>query len=141
MNGNEADLGADPAELADDTPVASTAKMRDVEVQRRRRLALLALLAVTAGALVVRGYPLWRVAIAIGCAYLILSIGFAVIGSFARPVPEPPPPGELRRVKLTYRCSSCGAELRMQRANDAVPDPPRHCADEMELITDLNDVY
>ena len=32
------------------------------------------------------------------------------------PVPEPPDPGELRKVKLVYRCSVCGTEVRMTAA-------------------------
>ena len=43
-------------------------------------------------------------------------------------------------MKLTYRCSSCGTELRMTLANDEVPQAPRHCADEMELTTAIEDV-
>ena len=71
--------------------------------------------------------------------YLMFLMGFAVIGAFARPVPEPPPPGELRKVKLTYRCNECGSELRMTLANDEMPTPPRHCMDEMELIATRED--
>jgi dihydroxyacetone kinase-like predicted kinase len=52
----------------------------------------------------------------------------------ATPLPPPPPPGELRKVRLTFRCSICGTEVRMTVANDEVPDPPRHCQDEMELV-------
>ncbi len=81
------------------------------------------------------GQPTFRVLIAMALMYVILSGGFAVLGAFARPVPEAPPPGELRKVKLTYRCPTCGAELRMTLANDQIPQAPRHCADEMELTT------
>lgn len=86
------------------------------------------------------GFPVWRVLIAMAIMYLILIAGIAVLGAFARPVPEPPPPGELRRVKLTYRCSSCGAELRMTLASEQLPQPPRHCADEMDLLTPTDDL-
>lgn len=75
-----------------------------------------------------------NVVLALAAGYLIFKVGFAVLGSFARPVPEPPPPGEMRRVKLTYRCSLCGMELRVQAALSEDPDPPRHCMDEMELV-------
>lgn len=124
----------------DDVPVASTAKSRDLAVQGRRKLMLrwVALGAILA--LIATGLSPIRVVIAVGASYLLLGMGFTVIGSFARPVPEPPPPGELRRVKLTYRCPSCGAELRMSLANDQVPAPPRHCQDDMELTTDLNEL-
>ncbi len=67
-------------------------------------------------------------------------LGLRTIGAFARPVPAAPPPGELRRVKLTYRCEVCGTELRITRANDQVPEPPKHCSEPMVLTTDLDDI-
>lgn len=76
-----------------------------------------------------------KVVIACVAAYLILRVGLAVLRLLATPPPEPPPPGELRKVKLTYRCAVCGTELRMTLANDEVPEPPRHCMEEMELVT------
>ncbi len=75
-----------------------------------------------------------KVAIAIVAAVIIFRVGFSILRALATPPPEPPPPGELRKVKLTYRCGVCGAELRMTRANDEVPEPPRHCMEEMELV-------
>ncbi|MEZ5228367.1 MAG: hypothetical protein R2710_17350 [Acidimicrobiales bacterium] len=125
---------------ADDTPIQSSAAARDEQIQRRRRNVLfLAVVGLTAG-LIGFGLEPLRVVIAMVAFYLILRIGIAVLGAFARPIPEPPPPGELRRVKLVYRCSSCGAELRMTLANDQVPQPPRHCADEMDLLTSLDEL-
>ncbi len=90
-------------------------------------------------ALLAAGFKIWRVLLAVGLMYMILRAGFGIIGAFARPVPEPPPPGELRRVKLSYRCNECGAELRMTLANDEVPNPPRHCTEEMELTATRED--
>jgi hypothetical protein len=58
-----------------------------------------------------------------------------MLGALARPLPEPPPPGELRKVKLVYRCATCGTEVRMTAATEQMPAPPRHCMDEMELVT------
>jgi hypothetical protein len=75
-----------------------------------------------------------NVAIALAMGYVIFKVGFAVLGSMARPVPEPPPSGELRKVKVRYRCPSCGMELRVEQAADEDPMPPRHCMDEMELL-------
>jgi hypothetical protein len=71
---------------------------------------------------------------------VMFRIGFAMLGGLARPVPEPPPPGELRKVKITYRCSICGTEVRMTVANDQMPDPPRHCQDDMDLVTPVDDL-
>lgn len=81
-----------------------------------------------------------RAAIAVVIALLIMRVGIAVMRSFVRPVPEPPPPGELRKVKLLYRCSVCGTEVRMTAAVDQDPEPPRHCMDEMDLLTPAEDL-
>jgi hypothetical protein len=72
--------------------------------------------------------------LAVAAGYLIFKVGFAVLGSLSRPLPAPPPAGEMRRVKLTYRCAVCGMELRVQAALSEDPEPPRHCMDEMELV-------
>jgi hypothetical protein len=75
-----------------------------------------------------------RILVAIGAVYVIFRLGIGALKSFARPVPEPPPPGEMRRVKLRYRCSLCGMEIRIDRAITEDPEPPRHCMEEMELV-------
>ena len=64
----------------------------------------------------------------------IWKAGRAMLGGLVRPMPEPPPAGELRKVKIMFRCPICGTEVRMTVANDEVPQPPRHCMDEMELV-------
>jgi len=81
-----------------------------------------------------------RIVIALGVAVLFVRVGISMLGGMARPVPEPPPPGELRKVKLTYRCSVCGTEVRMTAAVDQDPEPPRHCMDEMDLLTPVDDL-
>jgi uncharacterized protein (DUF983 family) len=116
----------------DDNPVASTARSRDEAIQRRRHRVLVALVIVIAVGLAVAGFTLWRVAVSALAMYLLLRLGFAVLGAFARPIPDAPPAGELRRVKLKYRCNVCGTEIRMTLANDEVPEPPRHCTEDME---------
>jgi hypothetical protein len=69
-----------------------------------------------------------------------MKIGFTMLGGLAQPVPEPPPPGELRKVRIMYRCSVCGTEVRMTIANDEMPDPPRHCLEDMDLVTPVDDL-
>ena len=81
-----------------------------------------------------------KVLVAIVVAYVLLRIGFRILQGFTRPVAEPPPPGELRKVRLSYRCSICATEVRMTAANDEVPDPPRHCQEDMELVTPVDDL-
>jgi hypothetical protein len=78
------------------------------------------------------------VVVAVIAGWLILKAGFAVLSSLATPLPPPPPPGELRKVRLVYRCSLCGTEVRMTSANDEVPEPPRHCMEDMELVTSID---
>ena len=73
--------------------------------------------------------------VGIGGFLVIWKLGRAMLGGLVRPLPEPPPPGELRKVRIVYRCAVCGTEVRMTTANDEVPAPPRHCMDEMELVT------
>ena len=80
-----------------------------------------------------------RVLLALGVAVLLVRMGMAFLGGLARPVPEPPAAGELRKVRLTYRCSICGTEVRMTAANDEMPEPPRHCQEDMDLVTPVDD--
>ena len=75
-----------------------------------------------------------KILVALAVAMVLLRMGLAVLRTLATPLPEPPPVGELRKVKLQYRCSLCGTEVRMTVATDESPDPPRHCMDDMELI-------
>ena len=75
-----------------------------------------------------------KIVVAVAVALVLLRMGVAVLRMLASPLPEPPPPGELRKVKLQYRCSLCGTEVRMTVATDEQPDPPRHCMDDMELL-------
>jgi len=81
-----------------------------------------------------------KLIVAVAVGLLIWRVGRAMLGGLIRPIPEPPPPGELRKVKLTYRCAICGTEVRMTTANDQMPEPPRHCMDEMELVTPVDDL-
>jgi hypothetical protein len=97
--------------------------------------------------LVVAGVGAWlltrasppAVVVAVLVGWLIVKAGFAVLSSLATPLPPPPPAGELRRVRLVYRCSLCGTEVRMTSANDEVPEPPRHCMEDMDLVRSLDD--
>jgi len=77
---------------------------------------------------------LLKIIVAIGIAFLIIKIGIFILKSLATPPPEPPPSGELRKVKLLFRCEFCGAEVRMTTAAEENPDPPRHCMEDMELL-------
>lgn len=75
-----------------------------------------------------------RVLVAVGAALVMLRIGFALLRGLGAPPPEPPPSGELRKVRLEYRCSVCGSEVRMTAAPDEDPPPPKHCLEDMDLV-------
>ncbi|SVA45045.1 uncharacterized protein METZ01_LOCUS97899, partial [marine metagenome] len=78
--------------------------------------------------------PLFKVVVAVVLVVVLIRTGLALLRALATPVPEPPPPGDLRKVKLQYRCSLCGTEVRMTVATEEHPDPPRHCMEEMEIV-------
>lgn len=85
-------------------------------------------------------FPVVNVIVAVAAAVILLRVGMKVLGGFARPVPAPPDPGELRKVRLTYQCSICATTVRMTMANDEVPEPPRHCQEDMDLVTSPDDI-
>lgn len=78
--------------------------------------------------------PAFTVVLAAIAGALIFRLGFASLASLAQPVPEPPPPGELRKVKIQFRCEICGTEVRMTAANDEMPEAPRHCLEDMTFV-------
>ena len=75
----------------------------------------------------------FKILLAIAVFVFVMRIGMVMIGGLARPHP-PPPPGEVRRVNLRYRCSLCLAEVRMVQASEELPAPPRHCQEDMDLV-------
>ena len=75
-----------------------------------------------------------KVLIAIVIGVVLLWVGFIILRMLVASPPEPPPAGELRKVKLLYRCSLCGTEVRMTTATNENPEAPRHCMDEMDLL-------
>jgi hypothetical protein len=67
---------------------------------------------------------------------VILRAGVFVLRMLARPVPVPEE-GELRRVSLKYRCTICGTEVKMTKASEELPDPPRHCMEDMQFVAPI----
>jgi hypothetical protein len=76
--------------------------------------------------------------VALVAVVVIWRFGIAMLRGLSRPN-EPPPPGEMRKVDLRYRCSICGAEARMTQAAEDLPPPPRHCQEDMELVAGPED--
>jgi len=79
----------------------------------------------------------FNIIVAILLGTVILKSGLWFLKALATPLPEPPPSGELRKVKIMFRCSICGTEVRMTAANDEEPEAPRHCQDEMDLVAPI----
>ena len=79
-----------------------------------------------------------KLLVAVVFVVVVMRMGMAVLGSLAR-TNEPPPPGEMRKVNLRYRCSICGTEVRMTQAAEELPPPPRHCQEDMDLVASPSD--
>ncbi len=106
---------------------------------QRDRAVNIGLVVLALGGLVIGAIlaDIVKVLIAVAIAYAVLRLGLAMLRNLARPLPEPPDPGTLRKVKIEYRCNVCGAEVRMTVAPDEEPEPPRHCQDEMDLVAPI----
>jgi hypothetical protein len=72
-------------------------------------------------------------------AVVLWKIGIGMLRALTRPLPPPPPAGEMRRVNMRYRCGVCGVELRLTMAPDEDPPPPRHCLEDMDVVAPLYD--
>lgn len=82
---------------------------------------------------------IFRLLIAVLIMVVIYRSGIWMLRMFGQAPPPPPEPGEMRRIKVNYRCSICGAEARMTRALTEDPEPPRHCMEEMEFVPGAED--
>ena len=67
-------------------------------------------------------------------AVVIWKVGIGLIRGVTMVPPEPPPPGELRKVTVRYRCESCGMEIKSLMAPDEDPPPPKHCMEDMVVV-------
>lgn len=82
------------------------------------------------------GTVMWTLG-AVVMAAVLWRTGMGTLRSLTRPLPSPPPEGEMRRISLRYRCSICHAEARMTLAAEEIPDPPRHCQEDMDLVAPI----
>ncbi len=95
--------------------------------------------AVVVGGVLFTDLGVFPLIVAVLASALIFKAGFATLGGMSQLIPEPPPAGELRKVKIQFRCSICGSEARMTVANDEMPEPPRHCLEDMDLVAPTMD--
>ena len=72
------------------------------------------------------------IAVVIGLAILVgtlYTVRFIAMG----PPPEPDPEA-IHEVEAHYRCSVCGMRLTVTHLQDAAPDAPRHCREDMDPV-------
>lgn len=81
----------------------------------------------------------FRIVVAFVIAFVVYRAGLYAIKTIGSPPPPPPDPGEMRRIKMNYRCSLCGTEIRVTRAPTEDPEPPRHCMEEMDFVPGFED--
>lgn len=79
-----------------------------------------------------------QLVVAVLVAVVLFWIGMKMLRGLAQPMPGPPPAGEMRKVNLRYRCTLCGAEVRMTLAADEDPPPPRHCQEDMSVVAPID---
>ncbi len=78
-----------------------------------------------------------RAVVALVAGVTLYLVGVGMIRKFTvAPEPEPSPE-DLREVNLRYRCVVCGAEVVMTVAAVDEPDAPRHCREDMALVTEV----
>ena len=100
----------------------------------RKHPAVLFVVVLGAAILIGLGNSVVAVVVTALATYVLFMMGMTMLGGLARPVPEPAPAGELRKVKIMFRCSLCGTEVRMTIAPDEEPQAPRHCMEDMDLV-------
>jgi len=82
-------------------------------------------------------FTVFKVGVAIAACLCIYLSGTFVIRSLSHGPPPEPEIGRLRKVNYRYRCSVCGTEVTMTAApEDEVPDAPRHCREDMNLVVE-----
>ncbi len=76
----------------------------------------------------------FKIVVSVVAFLVIIRLGVFILKGLAAPVPTPDP-GELRRVNFKFQCVVCGAEVRMTKAGEDLPTPPRHCMEDMQLVS------
>ncbi|HTN99412.1 MAG TPA: hypothetical protein VL068_01955 [Microthrixaceae bacterium] len=138
FNNDESEANASTTAVGEAGPIGSpkseTKDRRTIPAGLRVLLWFIGIIVVAVAIISVASLPGTTVFPAVILGALILRIGYFVLQQLATPPPPPPDPGLLRKVKLLYRCSLCGTEVRMTSAIDEDPEPPRHCMEDMDLV-------
>ncbi|MBS1838515.1 MAG: hypothetical protein JST64_12560 [Actinobacteria bacterium] len=131
--------------MSDLQPAVSDEPVDDGDRPTRRRrawwrvvVALVVVVVITIGVTLALDTPAITTFFAVLLGALILRAGWFFLQTVATPPPPPPEPGTIRKVKLVYRCSVCGAEVRMTAAPTEDPEPPRHCFEDMDLVAPID---
>ena len=75
-----------------------------------------------------------KIVIALVAFVVIMRIGIFFVRALGTDVPVPVE-GELRKVNLRYQCTVCGTEVKMTKAGEDLPEAPRHCMEDMQLMS------
>ncbi len=75
-----------------------------------------------------------RGVIAAVAVVVIYLAGASLLRKFKVVPPAEPDPDEVVPVNIRYRCIVCGAEVVMTSAQDAEPEAPRHCREDMVQV-------
>ena len=78
---------------------------------------------------------IFAIVIAVVLAVLIYLFLARTIAKFKIAPPAEPDPNDVRPVDYRYRCTVCGTEVTMTMTSTDDPDPPRHCREDMVLVT------
>jgi hypothetical protein len=76
-----------------------------------------------------------RIVIGVAVAVFVYVVGASMLRKFHVAPPQEPDPDDIKPVDLQFRCIVCGAEVTMTAAQDDDPEPPRHCREDMVLVT------
>jgi hypothetical protein len=81
----------------------------------------------------------FKIIVSLVAFLVIIRIGVFILRTLATPAPTLDP-GELRRVNFKFQCVVCGAEVRMTKAGEDLPEPPRHCLEDMQLVSPIDEL-
>lgn len=81
-----------------------------------------------------------RLFAAIAAALVLYLVAATIIRYFNTAPRSEPDPGDVEPVYYRYFCTICGTEVTMTAAPASeVPEPPRHCREDMALIVEAPD--